>query len=71
MKPNAGPLRLANSGTALTMRMPNHMFLDPVKVTILTPGVDDRAMWARRGSRRRWWRNPRRTWDSGRENRPL
>lgn len=32
----------------------DHMFLDPVKVTILTPGMDEQGNMSEEGSRRRW-----------------
>ena len=35
----------------------DHMFLDPVKVTILTPGMDEQGNMAEEGSRPRWWPN--------------
>jgi lysine decarboxylase len=35
----------------------DHMFLDPVKVTILTPGMDEQGNMDEGGSRRRWWRS--------------
>ena len=35
----------------------DHMYLDPVKVTILTPGMDEQGNMDEEGSRRRWWRS--------------
>lgn len=35
----------------------DHMFLDPVKVTILTPGMDEQGNMSEEGSRQRWWQN--------------
>ncbi|SPX12015.1 lysine decarboxylase, constitutive [Escherichia coli] len=65
MKPNAGPLRLANSGTALNDADADHMFLDPVKVTILTPGMDEQGNMSEEGIPAALGSKiPRRTWGS-------
>ncbi len=34
----------------------DHMYLDPIKVTILTPGMNELGT-LEEGSRRRWWRS--------------
>lgn len=49
MKPNAGPLRLANQWHGFSDADANHMFLDPVKVTILTPGMDEQGNMSEEG----------------------
>ncbi len=49
----------------------DHMYLDPVKVTILTPGMDERGIWMKRDPGGAGGEVPRRAGRGGRENRPL
>ncbi len=49
----------------------DHMYLDPVKVTILTPGMDEQGIWMKRDPGGAGGEVPRRAGRGGRENRPL
>ncbi len=49
MKPNAGPLRPGEQWHGFSDADANHMFLDPVKVTILTPGMDEQGNMSEEG----------------------
>ncbi len=70
MKPNAGPLR-GEQWHGFSDADANHMFLDPVKVTILTPGMDEQGNMSEEDPGGAGGKIPRRTWDRSRENRPL
>ena len=49
MKPNAGPRASGEQWHGFNDADADHMFLDPVKVTILTPGMDEQGNIERGG----------------------
>lgn len=51
-----------NSGTAFNDADADHMFLDPVKVTILTPGMDEQGNMSEEDPGGAGGKIPRRTW---------
>ncbi len=56
MRPNAGRSRRRNPH-GFADADDDHMFLDPVKVTILTPGMDEQGNMSEEGYPPRWWRS--------------
>lgn len=70
MKPNAGPLR-REQWHGFNDADADHMFLDPVKVTILTPGMDEQGNMSEEGIPAALVAKFLDERDRSRENRPL
>ena len=71
MKPECWPVSPGEQWHRFRDADADHMYLDPVKVTILTPGMDEQGNMSEEGIGGAGSKIPRRTWRGGGENRPL